>query len=341
MEKKLFIIGNGFDIQHNIRSKYQDFHSFIRENYSLHRDFAYMGVPAPKIEYYGMKHSDLEYALAFLDDTLTKTESGSHWYDLENSLGKLDLSDYFDKNDGWAPVRIDEKPEDTIYNIGQCFYFLMRIFNLWVDQIDISNVVANNAFKELINPDNDIFLTFNYTKVLEDVYSAQNVYHIHGKQGDRKKEFGHIKRDDKYIQSFCEENGISTNCFEGVSYLFEITEKDTEQICESSRAFFDSICNGISDIYSYGFSFSQVDMIYIDQICRSMDTSSITWYLSDFSSPDEIADFKNRITKSGFQGTFKTFHIPSNKALKSNDGGVRRIFQLLTHKLNDKLPSKF
>jgi len=173
MGNKLFIIGNGFDIQHSIRSKYQDFHLYIREQYNLHRDYAYMGVPAPKVEYYGMTSSDLEYALAFLDDTLTKTELGSHWFNLENSLGKLDLSREFidDEDDMWGHALMNGKPEDTIYNIGQSFCLLMKIFDSWVDQIDIKGTTANKAFKELINPDNDVFLTFNYTTVLEDIYS--------------------------------------------------------------------------------------------------------------------------------------------------------------------------
>lgn len=108
------------------------------------------------------------------------------------------------------------------------------------------------------------------------------------------------------------------SCLEGVKYLFEITEKDTRQIWESNKCYFNSLSTDIKEIYSYGFSFSQVDMIYILAICHSLDTSRITWYLSDFSSSEEIEIYKSRIKISGFQGDFATFHINNNETNKKS-----------------------
>ena len=324
MRKKLFIIGNGFDIQHKIPSKYEDFHSFLKRYYPFHKDPLYIpsGGLVPKIlSPYGYRMLDtfhaqeIAQAFAYLDYTLTLTEESENWWNLESSLSKLHLIEEFDTESDrpFTAVMHNHSPENTIYYIGQCFCMLYILFDMWVNQIDISNVTPNKSFKKLINPNEDYFLTFNYTKTLENTYNAKNVFHIHGVQGNAKKAFGHQKQDEDYILRFCEDNRIPLSCLEGVKYLFEITEKDTRQIWERNKEYFDSLSTDIQEIYSYGFSFSSVDMIYIFAICHSLDTSKITWYLSDFSSPEQIETYKNRVISNGFQGDFSTFHINNSK----------------------------
>jgi hypothetical protein len=57
-------------------------------------------------------------------------------------------------------------------------------------------------FQDIIFPENDLFLNFNYTKTLEKLYNAQNVCHIPGIQ-DEDIYFDHGNDEDRtdYYQS--------------------------------------------------------------------------------------------------------------------------------------------
>lgn len=339
MPKKLFIIGNGFDIQHKISSKYEDFHKFIKNCYFLHKDPFYIpsgGLVPKAFSVNGYQAHDMPYVLAYIDYTITLTE-GDCWYNLETSFANLKLIEEFgvDSDNFFTKVYSNDPPENTIYYIGLCFKILYKLFNIWVDQIDINNIKPNTSFQKLINPNEDYFLTFNYTRTLEEIYNAKNVFHIHGVQGS-KKAFGHQKQYDDYIENFCKQNLIPLSCLEGVKYLFEITEKDTRKIYENSKKYFDSLDQNIQEIYSYGFSFSLVDMIYIFGICHSLNTTNITWYLSDFSSIDQIEQYKKNITNCGFKGSFATFHIENDKVnnIINNNKLQKRGFINLMYKIS-------
>lgn len=335
MGKKLFIVGNGFDLQHNISSRYQDLHTFIKERYILHKDPFYLpgGGLLPKQFMYGYQYHDMEYVLAFLDYTLTLTEKTDNWWNIEDSLSKLYLMNEFDLNsdDPFTKIDYNESPENQIFYIGQCFRIFYILFHLWVNQIDISKTTPNHSFQKLIDPEGDYFLTFNYTRTLEDIYHAKNVFHIHGVQGPGVKMFGHQVKDEEYIVSFCEANCIPLSCLEGVKYLFELTEKNTRSIYENNKRYFESLDSEIKEIYSYGFSFSLVDMIYIYGICKSLSTQNIVWFLSDYSSPEQIDEYKRMISASGFKGTFSTFHIsdssPKGIQIKSFLKTITKVFR--------------
>lgn len=315
--KKLFIIGNGFDIQHKIKSKYQDFHDFIKKYYFLHKDpfFIPGGGLVPKILNYEPNEIGLqekEDALAYLDYTITLTEEGDDWWNLENSLAKLYLIQEFDEASDDFFSRGIESPENTIYYIGLCFKFFYRIFDYWVEKIDISDVKPNKSFQKLIDPDEDYFFHLITLKLLKK-YIMHGMYFMFMVYKEREKSWS-SKKDEEYIIEFCKNNKIPLSCLEGVKYLFEITEKDTRKIYEENKEYFNSLDSDIKEIYSYGFSFSMVDMIYIFAICHSIDTTNITWYMSDFSSEKQIEKYKKSVCMCGFKGKFKTFHIKSNIA---------------------------
>lgn len=93
MIKKLFVIGNGFDIQHKIPSKYQDFHIYLKRYYDFHKDPFYIpdGGLVPKLYSYGYQIDDISQAFAYLDYTLSLTEKNENWWNLETSLSELHL----------------------------------------------------------------------------------------------------------------------------------------------------------------------------------------------------------------------------------------------------------
>ncbi len=63
----------------------------------------------------------------------------------------------------------------------------------------------------------------------------------------------------------------------------------------------------ISDIYSIGFSFSNVDMPYIKEVLSYLPGAgekNITWHLCDFDDDNKKKAFKQKIIEFGFKGKF-------------------------------------
>lgn len=73
------------------------------------------------------------------------------------------------------------------------------------------------------------------------------------------------------------------------------------------KYFFDGIDDTIREVYSIGFSYADVDLIYIKEICKKLDVDAL-WYLNDFSLTD-IQIFQKKLKECGFRGNFATFSV--------------------------------
>jgi hypothetical protein len=92
------------------------------------------------------------------------------------------------------------------------------------------------------------------------------------------------------------------------SLVNNLLKKPVGKCIVNNANFFNSL-NDICNIFSYGFSFSDVDMPYIFKIVESIgDTSKRTWFLNDFNYQDHEI-LKTKIKSSGFKGKFDIFHI--------------------------------
>lgn len=333
--KKLFIIGNGFDLQHGIKSRYEDFHVFLRSIYMNEElkmksldDFQPWRYSIPRTRTLLGHYDDdqLIDVLGFLDYCLTKSENGtnlfnyyvnSDWWSIESTLSKLNLVEFFEEDQDMD--FLDYPEEYKMYDIAECFKYLNTVVSMWAKRIDISSAKPIQTFKELFDCENDLFFTFNYTKTLEEVYGAKQVRHVHGQSGQYVL-FGHEKIYN--IKEFCVKNNIPDCCEHAVKVLLEITQKDTDKNSEKMELYYLFLDRDITDIYSYGFSFSNVDLVYIKDICKSLDTSKIIWHLSDFDKKEKILEFKRKIIGCGFKGHFTTFnvnnHSTESKANKSS-----------------------
>lgn len=330
--KKLFIIGNGFDLQHGIKSRYQDFHVFLRSIYmnedlemkSLDDFFPWRyNIPKTRSLLGHYDNDQLIDVFGFLDYCITKSENGtnlfnyyvnSDWCSIESALSKLNLVEFFEED---QDVHFFDYPEEyKVYDIAECFKYLNTIVSMWAKKIDISSVKPIQGFKKLFDCENDLFFTFNYTKTLEKIYGAKNVKHVHGQSGEHVL-FGHEKISN--IKDFCYKNNIPDCCEHAVKVLFEITQKDTNKNSEEMKLYYLLLDRDITDIYSYGFSFSNVDLIYIKDICNSLDTSKVIWHLSDFDSKEKILEFKRKIIKCGFKGQFTTFNVSKRSTISKTN----------------------
>lgn len=104
----------------------------------------------------------------------------------------------------------------------------------------------------------------------------------------------------------------------GLVEIHEQLRKKTEIALKENMHFFENLTDSnISEIYSYGFSFSEVDMIYLKEICKRMNTQKLIWYFNDFDEWNHN-DYIDILIKCGFKGDFSTFNI-SNKELTEID----------------------
>lgn len=317
----LFIIGNGFDIDHGMRTKYCDFRQFLIDKYFIEEaslDDNICEIPSPTINQDGDEIYDEKDVATAIVQILDLTE-GSTWNDIETSLGKLDYCAFLDNWTGnqnvWNGDTFDEKTFKNNYycnesNARELRNALIQIGNYfqdWISTISISKTPIID-FQNLISGSENLFLNFNYTKTLEELYEIKNVCHIHGTFKDYIY-FGH--GNDKDISDKIQ--GEYLGAESEISDLQKSLRKNTLEAYRNNIEFFRNL-ETISkqdkiNIYSYGFSFSDVDKFYLEKICKIIDTKDVCFYMNDFDKPPTRKKFSNKLKKCGFKGAISTFHI--------------------------------
>ncbi|MDU5650068.1 MAG: AbiH family protein, partial [Clostridium perfringens] len=171
---KLFIIGNGFDLAHGLKTSYYDFRSYLdEENWEFLSSLESM---------YGLSIGGwLDHASEeIIKDVLEKVL----WENFESNLSNIDETIIYDGEDIELGLEGgDIGVEDTLDDYWEDQYeFVKRLNDYlvdWVKQIDISNIFKKtNMISEFSN---DKFITFNYTLVLESIYNIDkyDILHIH------------------------------------------------------------------------------------------------------------------------------------------------------------------
>jgi hypothetical protein len=305
---KIFIIGNGFDIGHGLKTRYADFRKFLQENYP-DADEAEETYPDVYQGKDGEMDCEDDVAVAVLMRLITASDNSKGlWSALEEELGRLDYSEIFDgltdvtDHEGDVDLfKMAYQNEDMASNIQIIMQKFSDYFIEWIESIDYDKIVAKPKFSSLIGR-NDIFINFNYTETLELIYKLKGIFHIHGCVGE-KIIFGHGNKDD--VSDYYMEHYIGAE-----NIMLEIQEqlrKDTDEIIRNNSTLWKRIKDSdITDIYSYGFSFGNVDLVYIHKICQLLNTRGIVWYIHDYDR-DKLLQYKQCLQDAGFQGKLRLF----------------------------------
>ncbi|XOB64260.1 AbiH family protein [Deferribacteres bacterium DY0037] len=164
---KLFIIGNGFDLAHGLDTSYDDFRIFLEQTYAEAE--ASSIIPEEVLHPRGGRyfHPEKMFSLYLY---LVENAANDQWSDLESALGRLSYGDCFPDE----PLHLDKDGdpdffknvyvlEDMSEPLCEIFKKLPDFLNDWIASIAIEGVVfPNKKFNELIDRENDYFLTFNY-----------------------------------------------------------------------------------------------------------------------------------------------------------------------------------
>ena len=290
--KKLYVIGNGFDIHHDIPSKYSDYKEWLEDNNAeLIDDLR---------NYYNV--DDMKW-----------------WGQFELELGYPDMADYIDNtafenepNYGSDDFRDSDYHRGQIIaenEMGSLINDVKGRFTEWV-----SSLPSPRGDKKIkLDKDDAFFINFNYTDTLQTLYNVkpEAILFIHGNVGyGTELILGHNRSFDEIDSELTPEipsppNNLSdedmVNWYEemadnGENYIHQSVRgevvsqihrlrKDAEKIIKANRKAFKEL-KGTESVYIYGLSFSPVDRPYLDEIVRNVDPSTTKWEVSYFSDED-------------------------------------------------------
>ena len=295
--KNLYIIGNGFDQHHGVRCGFEDFMKWVKENdKSLFTD---------------------------LTQVYDDAEDNKWWKDFENSLAQLNVKYYANKKgnlydpeyikDGSIEEKTEYASQKVIEEFDKIKESLRQDFQKWLSEA----YEKRPKEKKIQFPsEGSIFLTFNYTKTLEDIYEidAKHIYHIHGIIDDKDSMVvGHGLGEDELNDMLKSQEPrigevwnkklnrmtrlqIVTPKHKELAALSSLEsivslKKDVEGCIEKNQQFFNEILD-VERIYVYGFSFSSIDMPYLEKIIRRTKPET-HWVISWYSQEDKrrIMDF--------------------------------------------------
>ena len=315
-ENQLFIIGNGFDKAHGLPTSYEDFYQYLAradadsdESALLYTLREHIGDPFDDNDTF--LWSDFEGLLGEADFQQDISSSDEYAYDQSRDDVDKDLDYYSYQN--IAPLQALNYSGDT----------LQEIFDRWISSVNIHQAKPISSFSEYVNQGYSRFFTFNYTETLEELYGCDDVEHIHGTAGDGTVLVGHgadLKpEDEKHDMSECP--FASTGSMDDVeryldllnvpNKLYNAWRKDVIENIAKHERYFESL-NDINVIYSFGFSYNQIDSPYIGEIVRHLDDSRhVKWLLNAFDR-SKFDEYRACIRSWGFEGEFGEFCCEAN-----------------------------
>ena len=297
--KKLVIIGNGFDLWHNLRTGYNDFKEYIEREYKLTEKDS--GITAFCPDYVVGNHGEEMYdekeSVRYLYNLLCQT-TGGDWNNLEDAFGNLYFEDdryYVDMDDNkfMHNVYNNEDSSRKIVNFFECNLHKKLLIE-WFKTIDTSSVQPKKEIENIIDKDT-IILNFNYTDTVEKLYKKYNeMLHIHGTLNDGM---------DKIVFGFDENKTYELKDIAYMGFnvkgLDNLLKKNTLKIISDNILFFNSL-KDIKAVYTIGFGYGECDKSYIRKIVDIIN-KNVIWNIRSLNVED--ADIKKlKLIELGFKG---------------------------------------
>lgn len=266
--KHLYIIGNGFDIHHDIPSKFNDekggdcFRKWIEEN-------------------------DL-CTLCTIEDNFGSVDD-EWWNTFEVSLASIETlriaveeafehspdfsSDNFRDRD-WYEAEIAVKIRmDDVYNT------ISSALKKWVLQLPRGN------YRKAIDiiTENSLFFSFNYTNTLESIYGIHdtNILYIHGNAlKDDDLILGHNSTYSKLEEAMSKYEKVSDGEYhyqcakDAALYGIASHRKNVDKIINQNSLWFEKLYN-VNYVHILGHSLCEVDIPYFTEIFNHLEITKL------------------------------------------------------------------
>lgn len=246
---KLWIVGNGFDLAHNLPTGYSDYYKYL-----INQGEEWM---TKMLEFYFGNGAG--------------PPGNILWSQLEKALGIYSVDSIYDFLKEGHSLDIDhvaqyvgEVESEVQYHFIEICEKFTKTFTNWCHSIDLKATKPKSTFSFAAT---DLFLSFNYTDTLEMVYGIdeRNVIHIHGRaaKGDNLI-VGHnnpAKMPNGIVDDFLD----NTANIRAIVGTINKLEKKTRGIIAANRPFFDSLCV-VDEVMVYGHSIEDVDLDYFTEV---------------------------------------------------------------------------
>ena len=249
----LYVIGNGFDLFHEVKTKFIHFYSWLNLKDDEHESFA------AEMENFFQSHG---------------VHGNQLWRDFEKALGDIDINYiqkqysgvednvYFDEN-------FHQRAAQRLHRVANKIPFYLRE---WIKATDCSNVEPKMSLSK-----ESLYLSFNYTLLLENVYHIpkSQIVHIHHCYMDKEDLItGHNKGFPQwpdYPSNFNIEKAL-----QNISAEANALRKPVQDVIKQHSNFFISLSN-ISNIIVFGHSLSAIDRPYFEEVLRHVHNDA-HWY---------------------------------------------------------------
>lgn len=259
---RLYIIGNGFDIAHGIPSKYSDFRGYCERNIpEMYEKLS---------RYYGERFENLWSSFEENMPSISQ-DAILDWASTTNPNWSQNWEGYYRFI---AEIRNEVDYVDTI----------KTDFTEWIQSIDLAN--AHRLYR--LSLEDSLFMTFNYTLTLENIYhvNPHQVLHIHGRVGEDFPQLilGHNMQDAEIDNIFSSEDEIKQEACSEVANLVKGWRKDTQTIIAENEDFFSNLAD-VTDVYVLGHSMADVDLPYFEHV-RDIVNEDTAWHISYYDAED-------------------------------------------------------
>lgn len=273
----LYIIGNGFDLAHDMRTSYEDFHQWLLDN----------------------GDSSAVNRIESLYPNIKNNEG--RWCDVESALGSITLQEAINYDRNFQECSDEINCEDSSHKAYRCGENLKNVADSfpgllrdWVTSISTKDISPKF---EIIKDAK--FLSFNYTRTLENVYQIKTdkILHIHETiienrplvvgYGEARFEDDEYVSDDDTIDVVLIKNLLS-HCRKPVDAILKETKP---------KEWFRSL-NEIESVIVYGHSCSNVDKPYFETVIGNIKPNAHwTFYVHKKNKNKSTEKFAKSILK--------------------------------------------
>lgn len=247
----LYIIGNGFDLFHELKTSFLNFREWLVNNrYTDYIEILEAAFPSLK---------DGELLL---------------WKDFETAIGDTEpINIHQNLFQGEDDMLYDKEIQERVHNrIKPYLESIPNRLRDWIKKVDLEGV------REKVTLSSDSkYLSFNYTRLLEEVYwisSTTNLIHIHGVLNDKAPLItGH--RNFFSEQEFFDNANEEISC-QLIAEDLNRLKKPVENIIQQYKSFFNNLAE-IKNIIVFGISLSDIDLPYFTEVIHHVHDEA-HWY---------------------------------------------------------------
>lgn len=180
--KTLYILGNGFDVYHGLKTRYADFHKFVSDH-----------------------HADLETSLENYFNF--QVDKDYLWKNFESDLCEFDHKVFFDDlnhldimDDSFKPSQCFSLEDNITQQSEELVENLKTALLNWIETVEYPEADQIQTLLLQFEP-KSLFMSFNYTDTLEEFYQVpkNNILYLHNNANDYSGDliFGHGETSEK------------------------------------------------------------------------------------------------------------------------------------------------